>query len=126
MSRSWSSGIKNVKIFGQACFLPMGSQQAMGQAVKRAHPHAAKRLPKQLFDAAPHFPRSLVVKVTARMAKGDTFSACISQATRCTSTRVLPLPHGQHQQVAGWTGYGIALLVVQGVEYVGYIHGLIF
>ena len=37
-------------------------------------------------------PAALLVKVTARMPCGDTFSTCTSHATRCVSTRVLPLP----------------------------------
>ena len=35
---------------------------------------------------------ALLVKVTARMAWGEVFSTSISQAIRCTSTLVLPLP----------------------------------
>jgi hypothetical protein len=35
---------------------------------------------------------ALLVKVTARMLLGDAPSTWISQATRCTNTRVLPLP----------------------------------
>ena len=35
---------------------------------------------------------ALLVNVTARMLWGDAPSTWISQATRCTSTRVLPLP----------------------------------
>ena len=37
-------------------------------------------------------PAALLVNVTARMPCGDTFSTWTSQATRCVSTRVLPLP----------------------------------
>ena len=37
-------------------------------------------------------PAALLVNVTARMPCGETFSTCTSQATRCVSTRVLPLP----------------------------------
>ena len=35
---------------------------------------------------------ALLVKVTARMLCGEAPSTWMSQATRCTSTRVLPLP----------------------------------
>ena len=35
---------------------------------------------------------ALLVKVTAMMEKGEQRSTCISQAIRCTSTRVLPEP----------------------------------
>ena len=35
---------------------------------------------------------ALLVKVTARMLLGEAPSTWISHATRCTSTRVLPLP----------------------------------
>ncbi len=37
-------------------------------------------------------PAALLVKVTARMPCGETPSAWITQAMRCVSTRVLPLP----------------------------------
>jgi hypothetical protein len=37
-------------------------------------------------------PAALFVNVTARMPCGDTPSTWISQAIRCVSTRVLPLP----------------------------------
>ncbi len=35
---------------------------------------------------------ALLVKVTARIDQGEAPSTCTSQAMRCTSTRVLPLP----------------------------------
>ncbi len=37
-------------------------------------------------------PAALLVKVTARMPCGEAPSAWITQAMRCVSTRVLPLP----------------------------------
>ena len=45
---------------------------------------------------------ALLVNVTARMPSGETFSTWISQAIRCTSTRVLPLPAPATTSMGSW------------------------
>ena len=60
---------------------------------------------------------ALLVKVTARMLCGEAPSTWISQATRCTSTRVLPLPAPASTSTgAEGRGHRLALRVVQAVE----------
>src|ERR1700722_10424443 len=84
---------------------------------------------------------ALLVKVTARMLFGDAPSTWINHATRCTNTRVLPLPArappfaldhprnpvhqppglppagaGQHQAGPQRRGDGLALIVIEPVE----------
>ncbi len=52
--------IEYLEILRQAGFLPVTSEEAVGNAVKRTHPHAAGRHGQQRFDAATHFRGSLV------------------------------------------------------------------
>ena len=60
---------------------------------------------------------ALLVKVTARMLCGEAPSTWISHATRCTSTRVLPLPApAEHQGRAERRGDGLPLRIIQTVE----------
>jgi hypothetical protein len=66
---------------------------------------------------------ALLVKVTARIEWGENCSARISQAMRCTSTRVLPEPGtGQHQHVATLGGHRLALRIVETGENIADVH----
>ena len=68
-------------------------------------------------------PAALLVNVTARMLLGEAPSTWISQATRCTSTRVLPLPApGEHQRGAERRSDGLALRVIETIEQMRYVH----
>ena len=52
--------IEDMKIFRQTGFLPVAAQKTVGQAMKSPDPHAAERLPHELFDSAAHLPRRFV------------------------------------------------------------------
>jgi len=52
--------IQDLEGLGQTCLLPMGSQQAMGQAMEGTDPHAPHRLVQQCLYAVPHLPRCLI------------------------------------------------------------------
>ena len=54
--------IDDLEALGQARFLPVGAQQAMGNAVEGAHPHAVGGHVQQLLDAPAHFGSGLVGK----------------------------------------------------------------
>jgi hypothetical protein len=49
-----------MKILNQAGFLPMGTEQAMCQAMESANPHATMVLTKQFIDSTSHLPGGLV------------------------------------------------------------------
>ena len=59
---------------------------------------------------------ALLVKVTARMLFGEAPSTWMSHATRCTSTRVLPLPAPASTSAGQRGGYRLALVVIQAVK----------
>ena len=47
--------VQDLEVLGQTGFTPMLLQQAMSQAMKRTHPHAADRHIQQLLQTAFHF-----------------------------------------------------------------------
>ena len=84
-------GVEDLEILRQPRIQMVGPQQAVGDAVEGADPHAAHAVTDH-FSTRAHLTAALLVKVTAMMEKGEQRSTCISQAIRCTSTRVLPEP----------------------------------
>ena len=86
-------GIQDLEALRQTRLAPVQAQQPVREPVEGADPHGAAGNAEQRLDARRAFrPAALLVKVTARMLFGEAPSTWISQATRCTSTRVLPLP----------------------------------
>ena len=86
-------GVEDLEALRQAGLAPVQPQQAVRDAVEGADPQRAARHAEQLLDAArASRAAALLVKVTARMPCGEAPSAWITQAMRCVSTRVLPLP----------------------------------
>ncbi|MDT4853017.1 hypothetical protein FQZ97_872710 [compost metagenome] len=53
-------GIENLEVLGQPGFLPVRTQQAVGQAVEGADPHAGGIDAEHLFDARAHLCGGLV------------------------------------------------------------------
>jgi hypothetical protein len=68
-------------------------------------------------------PAALFVNVTASTPCGETFSTCTSHATRCVSTRVLPLPAREHERRRERRRDGGTLCLVERSDEVGHIHG---
>ncbi len=52
--------VEDLEVFRQLGFLPVRAQQAMGQAVEGADPHALRALAEHLLDALAHLGRGLV------------------------------------------------------------------
>ena len=94
----------------------VGPQQAVGDAVEGADPHAAHAVTDHFFDPTAHLYAALLVKVTAMMEKGEQRSTCISQAIRCTSTRVLPEPAPASTSRLQRGRHRVSLLVIEPVE----------
>jgi hypothetical protein len=84
--------VEDLEILRQARLLPVHFQQAVGEAVEGADPHAVGGHLQHVLDTPAHFPRGLVGKGHGEHRMGREPSARISQAMRCTSTRVLPEP----------------------------------
>ncbi|MNZ37836.1 hypothetical protein D3C78_552950 [compost metagenome] len=55
-------GVEDLEILGQARIQMVGPQQAVGDAVEGAYPHAAHPVPYHLLDPAAHLGRRLVGK----------------------------------------------------------------
>jgi hypothetical protein len=84
--------VEDLEVLRQPGVLPVRLEQAMGQTVEGADPHAVGGY-CSMCSMRPRISRAaLLVKVTASSPCGDRPSARISQAMRCTSTRVLPEP----------------------------------
>ncbi|MNO78142.1 hypothetical protein D3C76_692700 [compost metagenome] len=112
--------VENLEVLHQPGFLPVSPQQAMGQAVERAHPHAGRVYPQQLLDALAHFCRSLVGEGHRqdRMRRGlldlDQPGDAVHQHAGFTGTGA-----GKHQLTPERGGYGLALGVIEGVQQEG-------
>ena len=62
--------IENLKVFGKARFLPVGPQEAMGEAVKGADPKLARGNGNELLKPRPHLRGGLVRKGHGQKAMG--------------------------------------------------------
>ncbi|KAG1088317.1 hypothetical protein G6F40_013526 [Rhizopus arrhizus] len=115
--------IHHLEAFGQLRVLPVQAQQAVGQAVEGADPHAAAAVGQLRVDAVAHFAGRLVGEghrenAVGRhaidfMQPGDAVGEYAGLAGTGT---------GQHQVVAGGSGDGFALGRVQAIKQVGDIH----
>ncbi len=112
--------VEDLEVLHQPCFLPVGPQQAMGQAVEGADPHACRVDAQQLLDPLAHFCRSLV----GEGHRQDRVRRCLLH---------LDQPGNAVHQHAGFTGtgaskhqltpergrYGLALGIVEGIQQEG-------
>ncbi|KAG1253715.1 hypothetical protein G6F68_011200 [Rhizopus microsporus] len=115
--------IHHLEAFGQLRVLPVQAQQAVGQAVEGADPHAAAAVGQLRVDAVAHFAGRLVGEghrenAVGRhaidfMQPGDAVGEYAGLAGTGT---------GQHPVVAGGSGDGFALGRVQAIKQVGDIH----
>ena len=118
--------VEYLEVLGQNRFLPVGLQQAVGQAMKRAHPHALRRDLQHVLYTATHFPGRLVGeghrqyrpgrKALRAHQPGDAMHQYPGLAAAGT---------GQHQHVLVLGSYRVALGIIQGGENIGYVHGRI-
>ncbi len=116
--------VEDLKGLRQFCILPVGAQETMRQRVEGADPHAADRLTKQVFDAVTHLGRSLVGeghrhdvvgrRILGRQQPGDAMHQDAGLAAAGA---------GQDQLLSPRGGHGLALGVIEGVDYVSNIHG---
>ncbi len=103
-------GVDDLEVLRQARFLPVLAQQAVGDAVEGAHPHAAGGHVEQLLDAAAHFRRRLVGECHGenterrRLFGGDLPGDTVHQHPGLARAGT-----GQHQQVPVFGGHRVAL-----------------
>ena len=115
--------VEDLEALWQVGLLPVGTQQAVGQAVEGAHPHAAHGIAEQLLDARAHLPRRLVGEGDREDAPGrdplhlDQPGDAVHQHPGLAGAGA-----GEHQGGAGWRGDRLALGCVEAIEYCGYIH----
>ena len=123
--RSWSSWSRIWKRLRQARLAPVTAQHAVREAVKGVRSRARRPACESSVSMRPRISAAaLFVKVTAMRPCGETPCSRISQAARCVSTRVLPLPGaGEHEHRPDRRADGRALLVVQGGQEVVGGHG---
>src|SRR3569623_2114976 len=116
-------GVEDLKGLRQIGLAPVRAQQAMGEIVKRADPHAADRDTEQLLDAAAHLGRGLVGEGHGEHAVGrgtfdpDQPGDAVHEHARLAAARAR-----DHQHRAGRGSHCVALGVVEGIEQVGDIH----
>ena len=119
--------IEDVKVLGQPCLLPVSTQQAMGETVESPDPHAAEGLANQFVDATAHFPGRLVGEGHGQYAEGgDLFGLYQPGDPVHQYARLAASCSSQHQQMGCRAGYRIALLIVEGIQYMRDIHGGLF
>ena len=119
-------GIENLEIAGQTGVLPMGLQQTVRQTVKGPHPQALGADFQHLFNAGAHFPSRLVGEGNSQDRPGRQTLRLYQPGDAVHQHPGLAAAGaGQHQQVAAFAGYRVALGLIQGVENAGYIHGRI-
>ncbi|CCK04814.1 conserved hypothetical protein [Cronobacter sakazakii 701] len=115
--------VEDLEILRQVGVHMVRAQQAMGETVERADPHAALAGAHQLADAVAHLRRRFVGKghrhdgvrrtVFYHHQPGDT----MHQHARLSAARAR-----QHQHIAARRGYGFALFIVKAVEQVRNVH----
>ena len=102
----------------------MGPEQAVGQAMEGADPHTAGGAFQQLLDAYPHFIGGLVGEGHCQDALwGDPLHLNEPGDAVDKHAGLAAAGASQDQQVPWIRCHCLALVVVEGVEYVGYIHG---
>ena len=110
--------VEDLEVLRQAGLAPVPAQHAVREPVERADPERVRRHAQQRLDARAHLGGRLVRERHGhqrRAAKRRT--RVISQAARCVSTRVLPLPAPASTSIGpDRRGDRGALGVVQGVE----------
>ena len=117
--------VEDLKARGQAGFFRVGAQQAIGETVKGAHPHAPGRAAEHVLDAGAHLACRLVgegddvdaplCRLAGREQPGD----AMHEHPGLAASRAR-----EHELVAGWGGDGVALGLVQGVENVSQVHSV--
>ena len=117
--------IQDLKSFGQPREFMMVSQDAVGQPVESADPHAAHRKAQKVLDPFAHLVGGLVGKGHGQNGIGRDFkrldeirdavgqNAGFSAAGAC-----------QHQHRSGRGTHGFSLRVVKSLEYSGDVHAL--
>jgi hypothetical protein len=115
--------VQHLEGFGQARFVPVQAQQAVGDTVEGADPHAASALSTELADAMTHLARGLVGESHRQHAVGR-HAQHLGQPADAVHQhpRLAGAGAGQHQGVLGISGDGLALGRVERIEQVGNIH----
>ncbi|MEA3219929.1 MAG: hypothetical protein OZX49_01025 [Immundisolibacter sp.] len=110
-------GVQDLEGFRQAGLAPVGAQQAVGDAVKRAHPHAPRRHRYQLADALAHLGRGLVGEGDGQnlQRRGTLDLDQPGDAVR-QHAGLAAAGAGQHQGGLAGVGDGLALRRVQAVD----------
>ncbi|MCY1503409.1 hypothetical protein D9M68_375340 [compost metagenome] len=110
-------GIEDLEVLAEPGFLPVRAQQAVGQAVEGADPHAGRVVAEQLFDALAHLAGGLVGEGHRqdRMRRGpldlDQEGDAVHQHAGLARAGA-----GQHQLAAQRCGDRAALGIVEGSE----------
>ncbi|MNC08135.1 hypothetical protein D3C75_557090 [compost metagenome] len=112
--------VEDLEVLHQPCFLPVGPQQAMGQAVEGADPHARRVDAQQLLDPLAHFCRGLVGeghrqdRVRRCLLHLDQPGNAVHQHSGFTGTGA-----SKHQLTPERGRYGLALGIVEGIQQEG-------
>ena len=113
-------GVDDLEVLRQSGLLPVGAQHAMRQAVEGADPHAARRYPEQALDPAPHLAGGLVGEGHGQQAEGrDALDLHQPGEPVHQHPGLAGTGAGEHQQVPGRRGHGLALGGIEPVEQAG-------
>ncbi|MND94899.1 hypothetical protein D3C80_871350 [compost metagenome] len=113
-------GVEDLEVLRQPRLLPVGAQQAVGQAVEGAHPHAGRADAEQLLDARTHLGGGLVGegdredRMRRRILHLDQPGDAMHQHAGLARAGT-----GQHQLAAEWSGDGLALGIVESTKQKG-------
>ncbi len=117
-------GVEDLKALGQTGLVPVLAQQAVGDAVEGAHPHAAGGHLQQGFDTPAHLPCGLVGKGHRENAEGrDAFGPNQPGDAVRKHPGLTAAGTGEDQQITGRSTDCLALGLVQGVNEIGNVHG---
>ncbi|MNM43662.1 hypothetical protein D3C81_545430 [compost metagenome] len=112
--------VENLEVLHQPRFLPVRPQQAVGQAVEGADPHAGRVDAQQLLDPLAHFCRGLVGeghrqdRVRRCLLDLDQPGDAVHQHAGFTGAGA-----GKHQLTPHRGRYGLALGIVEGIQQEG-------
>ncbi len=117
-------GVEDLEALEETGLLPVATQQAVGEAVEGADPHAGGGAADERLDAPAHLGRGLVGKGHGQEAPGRGLlhpvqpGGTVHQHAGLATART-----GEHQLAPARGTDGLALGIVEGVEEIGDVHG---
>ncbi len=110
-------GIKNLELFRQSGFLPVRTQQPVGEAMEGTYPHSTDGPFQQFFDANPHLVGGFIGERNSQNTPGRcAFHLNEPGNTVHKNTGFTAAGTSEHEQVSGFGGDGLPLGVIEGVQ----------